>query len=140
MLLQFTVVDDNSIWIVDTQFLQWGRVSAPQSDPTSVVLESGKLVPQGFGIYALAPRKTGLVTIGTYLVGMGQTIKIYLRTNIPIKDFTMPVPIRQVLYEILPSDPKQTEQSIQDMQEGEKVLPEVSSESEQHEQTESGQS
>lgn len=133
MLLQFTVVEDNSIWIVDTQFMQWGRVSAPQSDPTSQVLEHGKLVPKGFGIYGLEPRTQGLITIGTYLVGLGQTVKVFLRTNVPVKDFTMPVPIRQVLYEILAADPKQVEQSIQDMQEGEKVLPEVSSESEQPE-------
>lgn len=131
MLLQFTVVEDNSIWIVDTQFLQWGRVSAPQSNAESKVLESGKLVPKGFGIYGLEPRvPPGLATIGTYVVGLGQSIKIYLRANVPVKDFTMPVPIRQVLYEILPSDPKQVEQSIQEMQEA-KVLPEVSSQSEQ---------
>lgn len=131
MLLQFTVVEDNSIWIVDTQFLQWGRVSAPQSNAESKVLESGKLVPKGFGIYGLEPRTPpGLATIGTYVVGLGQSIKIYLRANVPVKDFTMPVPIRQVLYEILPSDPKQVEQSIQEMQEA-KVLPEDSSQTEQ---------
>jgi len=116
MLLQFTVVEDSSIWIVDTQFLQWGRVSAPQSDAESKMLESGKLVPKGFGIYGLEPRvPPGLATIGTYVVGLGQAIKIYLRANVPVKDFTMPVPIRQVLYEILPSDPKQVEHSIQEM-------------------------
>jgi hypothetical protein len=131
MLLQFTVVEDNSIWITDTQFLQWGRVSAPQSDPESKVLESGKLVPKGFGVYGLDPRTEGLRTIGTYVVGLGQQVKIYLRANVPIKDFTMPVPIRQVLYEILPSDPKQMEHSIQEMQDEKPALPEVSSESEQ---------
>lgn len=120
MLLQFQVVSDNSLWIVDTQYLQWGRVSAPPN-PTqpeeSKVLESGKLVPKGFGIYGLEPRtpKDGLATIGTYVVGIGTTVKIYLRANVEVKDFTMPVPIRQVLYEILPSDPKQVEQSIQEM-------------------------
>jgi len=57
----------------------------------------------------------GLATIGTYVVGIGQKVKIYLRANVEVKDFTMPVPIRQVLYEILPADPKQVEQSIQEM-------------------------
>ena len=131
MLLQFTTTEKNEIWICDTQFLQWGRVSAPQSDPESKVLESGKLVPKGFGVYGLDPRTEGLRTIGTYVVGLGQQIKVYLRANVPIKDFTMPVPIRQVLYEILPSDPKQMEHSIQEMQDEKPALPEVSSQSEQ---------
>lgn len=117
MLIQFTVTSDNSLWVCDTQFLQWGRVSSPAKDSESKVLESGKLIPKGFGIYGLESRtpKDGLCTIGTYVVGIGQTVKIYLRANVEVKDFTMPVPIRQVLYEILPSDPKQVEQSIQEM-------------------------
>lgn len=114
-MLQFTEVSTGSIWIVDTQFLQWGRVSAPQSDSESKVLESGKLVPKGFGVYGLEPRRDGLQTIGTYLVGLGNTVKIYIRANVEIKNFTMPVPIRQILYEILSSDPKQIEQSIQEV-------------------------
>lgn len=121
MLLQFTTVQDSSIFICDTQYLQWGRVSAPQSDKESKVLESGKLVPKGFGIYGLEPRtpKDGLATIGTYVVAIGQTVKIFLRANTEIKDFTMPVPIRQILYEILPSDPKQIEQAIQEVNDAE---------------------
>jgi hypothetical protein len=131
MLLQFKTVADDAIWVVDTQFLQWGKVSAPTSDAESKVLESGKLVPQGFGIYALEPRREGLITIGVMTIGIGQTIKILLRTNVPVKDFTMPVPIRQVLYEILTADPKQAEEALKNMQEGTPSLPEVSSESEQ---------
>jgi hypothetical protein len=46
-------------------------------------------------------------------------VKIYLRTNVPVKDFTMPAPIRQVLYEIMPADPKQIEASIQEMSDAE---------------------
>jgi hypothetical protein len=134
MLFQFTVVEDNSIWVCDVQFLQWGRVSSPAKDAESKVLESGKLVPKGFGIYGLEPRTPpGLATIGTYMVGLGNTIKIYIRANVEIKDFTMPAPIRQILYEILPSDPKQVEQSIQEMtdaQGSEAAEPQGSSESE----------
>src|SRR6266403_3300549 len=122
MLFQFKVVADDSIWIVDTQYLQFGRVSAPpnpQQPEESKVLESGKLVPKGFGVYGFDGRRpdqgNGLATIGTYVVGIGATVKIYLRANVEVKDFTMPVPIRQGLYEILPSDPKQVEQSIQEM-------------------------
>jgi hypothetical protein len=119
MLLQFKTQDD-AIWICDVQFLNWARVSAPGTDQQSQVLEHGKLIPQGFGVYALEGRvPPGLSSIGTYLVGLGNTIKIYIRANVPIKDFTMPAPIQQILYEILPNDPKQIEQSIQEIANGE---------------------
>jgi hypothetical protein len=125
MLLQFTVTADDSLWICDVQFLNWARVSAPGSDPISTVLESGKLIPQGFGVYSFEGRRpdtpgpgAGICSVGTYLVGLGNTIKIYIRTNVPIKDFTMPAPIRQILYEILPTDPKQIESSIQEIANG----------------------
>jgi hypothetical protein len=119
MLLQFKVIADESVWICDVQHMQFARVSAPAADAESKVLESGKLVPQGFGIYAFEGRtpKTesgaGLRSIGNYVVAIGQTVKIFLRANVPVKDFTMPVPIRQVLYEILPTDPQQHQSDIQ---------------------------
>lgn len=124
MLLQFRVVSDDSLWICDTQFLQWAKVSAspdPAKPEESVVLEKGKLVPKGFGVYGLDPRtpKDGLSTIGTYVIGLGQSVKIYIRANTPVKDFTMPVPIRQVLYEILANEPNQIQQSIQEMTDAE---------------------
>jgi hypothetical protein len=122
MLLQFAVVSDNSIWIVDTQFLNWARVDKPASDPTSKVIETGKLIPRGFGVYAFEKRTakspSGICSVGVNLVGLGQTIKVYLRTNVPVKDFTMPAPIRQILYEIMPSDPAQIEQSILELYNG----------------------
>jgi hypothetical protein len=131
MLIQFTVTADDSIWITDTQFLKWARVSSLGADPESKVLESGKLTPQGFGIYNFEGRtpKQGLCSIGTYIVGVGAAIKIYLRANVLIKDFTMPVPIRQILYEILPSDPKQIEHSIQEMTDEGNQAPQGSEES-----------
>jgi hypothetical protein len=132
MLLQFTATNDESIWIADTQYLNWARVSSPPNPAQpeeSKVLESGKLIPKGFGIYGFEGKTpkigSGLATIGTYVVGIGSTIKIYLRANVEVKDFTMPAPIRQVLYEILPSDPKQVEESIQEMNET-PAIPEIS--------------
>jgi len=126
VLLQFKVTADDSIWICDVQFLNWAHVSAPGTDPESKVLEHGKLIPQGFGVYAMEGRTpksegpgAGLSSIGTYLVGIGSTIKIYIRANVPIKDFTMPAPIKQIFYEILPTDPKQIENSIQEIANGE---------------------
>lgn len=125
MLVQFTVVDTNEIFVADTQHMQWAKVSAPGSDPNSVVQESGKLVPQGFGIYALDgridPKKpeqaNGLATIGLFVIAIGTTVKIFIRANVAIKDFTMPVPINRVLYEILPNDPQQVAQAIGALQE-----------------------
>lgn len=121
MLLQFRTEDD-SLFIADVQWMNWARVSAPP-DPTkpdgSVVLEHGKLVPMGFGVYNFEGRTpktegpgTGLSSIGNYVVALGNSVKIFLKANVTIKDFTMPVPISQVLYEILPVDPKQTEDAI----------------------------
>lgn len=125
MLTQFTVVDTNEVFVADTQHMQWAKVSAPSSDPESKVLESGKLVPQGFGIYALSgridpekPEQTaGLATIGVFVIAIGTVVKIFIRANVAIKDFTMPVPINQVLYEILPNDQQQVEQAIGAIQE-----------------------
>jgi hypothetical protein len=121
MLLQFKTEDD-AIFLTDVQFMTWARVSAPAADQESKVVEHGRLVPQGFGIYAFEGRtpKTegpgaGLCSIGNYVVAIGQAVKIFLRANVPVKDFTMPVPIRQVLYEILPTDPQQIQNSIQEV-------------------------
>ena len=121
MLLQFKT-EDNSIFLADVQFMTWARISAPAADQESKVVEHGKLVPQGFGVYAFEGRtpKTegpgaGLCSIGNYVVAIGQSVKIFLRANVPVKDFTMPVPIRQVLYEILPTDPQQIQNSIQEV-------------------------
>ena len=122
MLIQFVTESDNQIYIADTLQMAWARVSAPHNDPNSVVEEAGKLVPQGFGIYALdgriKPGQTeGLATIGIFVVAIGTTVKIFLRANVQVKDFTMPVPINQVLYEILPSDPQQVAQAVGAIQE-----------------------
>lgn len=129
MLVQFTVVDTNEIFLADTAQMQWAKVSTPSSDSESKVLESGKLVPQGFGIYALDgridPKKpelaNGLATIGVFVIAIGTTVKIFVRANVAIKDFTMPVPINQVLYEILPNDPQQVAQAIGAIQEAQEA-------------------
>ena len=122
MLLQFQVISDSTFWIADTQYLTWAKVDLPASNPASKVVEHGKLIPRGFGIYAFEKRSakspSGICSIGVNLVGIGQTIKVYIRANVPIKDFTMPAAIRQILYEIMPSDPAQIEQSIQEISDG----------------------
>jgi hypothetical protein len=117
-------VADDKIFIADTKNLQWGRVTAPHTDPSSTVIEGDKLVPQGFGLYAMTGRhKQGLCILGIYVVAIGTSVKVFLRANVPIKEFTMPVPINQVLYEILPDDPKMIERAVSSMAEDPKELP-----------------
>ena len=109
MHLQFQTEDDGKLYITDTKDLDWVRIE------NSEVVERGRLVPQGFGIYALTNRKDGLRTIGTYVIGIGQEVKIFLRANVPIKNFTMPAPINRVSFEVLPADPNQIQHIIENM-------------------------
>lgn len=109
MHLQFQTEDDGKLYIIDTKDLDWVRIE------NSEVVERGRLVPQGFGIYALAGKRDGLRTIGTYVIGIGQEVKIFLRANVPVKNFTMPAPINRVSFEVLPADPNQIQHIIENM-------------------------
>jgi len=116
VLIQFKVVETSEIFVADTLQMMWAQVSGPSSDPNSIVQRNGKLVPQGFGIYALEGNQKP-ATIGVFVVAMGVTVKIFLRANVEVNEFTMPVPISQVLYEVLPTDPQQVAQAIGSIQE-----------------------
>ena len=109
MHLQFQTEDDGKLYIIDTKDLDWVRIE------NSEVVERGRLVPQGFGIYALAGKRDGLRTVGTYVIGIGQEVKIFLRANVSIKNFTMPAPINRVSFEVLPADPNQIQHIIENM-------------------------
>lgn len=121
MLLQLQTKDD-SLWILDTQYLKWARVSEspdPENTEKSIVLEHGKLIPQGFGVYALEGRRpdtegpgAGFCTAGIFTIGLGQTVEIYIRANVEVKNFTMPLPINHINYKILPADPGQIKQTL----------------------------
>lgn len=110
MLLEFQTADD-SIFLVDVSTMRWGRVDKRMPDPDSKIIEAGGLTLQSMaarGItYALDPRTqksepgNGLCSISVMVVGFGAEIKIYLMGNVPLKEFTMPVPIRQVSYHII---------------------------------------
>lgn len=104
MIIQFRTQDD-SLFVLDTATELWAEVNTPAADPESKVIQNGKLIPQGFGVYALAGRKDGLRTIGTFLIPYQTTITLYVRANVEIKDLTMPVPFTEILYEVLPQDP-----------------------------------
>lgn len=123
MLAQFKT-SDGAVWLADTLELKWARVSAPvnarwtgmkeDSAPSeqleSEVLEHGSLAPQGYGVYAMegrTPRSPdpgkGLCSLGIMPVALGTTLEIWLRANVPVRDFTMPRPIETVLYKVLPA-------------------------------------
>ena len=108
MHLQFQTEDDR-LYIADVKDLDWVRLENGQ------VAERGKLVPQGFGIYALSGKRDGLRTIGVVVYGIGQEVKILIRANVPVKNFTMPAPINRVTFEILPADPEQIKFIIENM-------------------------
>lgn len=109
MHLQFQTEDDNKLYITDTKDLDWVRLE------NNEVVERGKLVPQGWGIYALSGKQDGLRTFGIVVYGIGQEVKILIRANVPIKNFTMPAPINRVTFEVLPSDPSQIREIIENM-------------------------
>lgn len=117
MLLQFKVIADNSLWIADVYSLTWARVSSPGIDPESKVLEYGRLRPLGWGRYEFegrTPKTSGpgaglsVITVNTPM--LRDTGIVEIRPNVDVTDFTMPVPIKQILYRVLPSDPKQIEE------------------------------
>lgn len=112
MLLQFRT-EDESLFLLDTQSLKWFRVSEPPvADEKGElipppILEGGDLNPQGFGIYALNGRTpataapgAGLCTVGVLPIAEGTILTIYVSSNVLVKEFTMPVPISTVRYEV----------------------------------------
>lgn len=106
MLLEFKTMDD-SLFLVDIEFAKWNRIRRPYVDEKSEILESGETISQGFGIYNLKGRTVettgpgaGLCTIGVVPLCMGTILNIYLRANVQIKEFTMPIPINTVMYEV----------------------------------------
>lgn len=107
MLLQFK--HQNSLYFADTEELVWCECGAPPIEGKfQEVRAQGSLVSQHFGVFALEGRKPpNLATFGTYLVPVGQTLFIYLRANVPVVDFSMPKPIKEIRYEIAPEPPRQ---------------------------------
>lgn len=105
MIAQFEVVADGSKWEVDTENLTYKLLT---DDPESGI--SGELVFQTFNVFSLAGRRpdtegpgAGLCTILLTPLPVGQTLFIYLRANIEVRNFTMPHPIKEIRYEIVPT-------------------------------------
>ena len=107
MIVQFRT-EDNSLWMLDTELSQWAEIDKPADDPESKIIQSGDLTSLGYGRFALTPRTAkspapgaGLCTVAIMPVAQGQTLTICLSCNVPVREFTMPVPINKIVYEII---------------------------------------
>lgn len=102
MRYQFETADD-ATFILDMVQMRWGRVSSILGAPSVKaaeneafsynLLEEGELIPMGGGVYNLQGRtpKTdgagkGLCTVGVLAVPYVDTLQIYLRANVPLKE------------------------------------------------------
>lgn len=107
-------VESGENFVVNTATLKWGIASSILSAPSIVAAENnmakfefsteGSLIPMGAGTYNLDGRtpKDGLSTVGLLCIPFENTLVIYLRTNVPIKDGTFKSnPIQKVEYMIM---------------------------------------
>lgn len=103
MLVQFKTLDDQ-LWRADFEALTWEKV-CPQNGQDEI--EAGKLVPQMMGVFAMAGRRPPeLCSLGHMFVGKGELLTICLRANVEIKDFTMPIPISVIKYQVISALPQ----------------------------------
>lgn len=118
MIFHFETLDD-ALWVIDTANLQWGRASSILSAPSIVAAEknlakfefaeSGRLVPMGAGVYNMDGRTpksaapgAGLSSVGIMSIPFEDTLVIYLRANVKIKDESFRSnPIRETKYVIM---------------------------------------
>jgi hypothetical protein len=95
---------DDVLFTVDFENKVWRRGSTKGFPDES----GGELVSMSLGAFSLKGRtpKTegpgaGLATIGILPLPINRTMFIYLRANVPVKDFTMPDPITEIRYEVV---------------------------------------
>ena len=107
MIIQFRT-EDNTLWLVDTEMSSWAQIDKPADDPESKILQGGDLTALGYGRFALSPRSpkteapgAGLSTVAVMPVVQGTTLTICLSCNVPIRQFTMPIPVNKIVYEII---------------------------------------
>lgn len=129
MIYHFEVASDGATFVIDTETMRWGRASSILSAPSITaaeknlakfeLAEEGDLIPMGAGTYNLDGRTPkskgpgeGLSTVGIMAVPFGDTLILYLRANVKIKDDTFKSnPITTVKYMILQD--KEGEQAAQ---------------------------
>lgn len=123
MIAQFKTADD-SIFMADTETLQWAHITLGANDPESKVVSEGVLTSRNFGRFQLTPRteKTegpgaGLCNIALMPIVQGRQVILCLSANVPVKDFTMPVPVNEVIYEIISEKAVPVVHNVDDSQE-----------------------
>ncbi len=103
MIAQFEVISDATKWLVDTEALTWAHIADNPEESSA-----GELRVAGSNIYSLSPRVpttegpgAGLCTVLIVPLPVGQTLWLYLKANVPTRNFTMPKPITQIRYQII---------------------------------------
>ena len=103
MRYSFKTASDDELFVIDTQNMTWSRTSNVLSAPSiSAVendiaqyqaIESGELIAMGGGAYNLDGRTpetkgpgAGLSSIGILSVPFEDTLVLYLKANVPIKE------------------------------------------------------
>lgn len=123
MIYHFETMD-NETFVIDTATMKWGRASSILSAPSVLAAENnlakfefseeGELIAMGAGTYNLdgrTPKTTGpgagLCTVGILCVPFEDTLVVYLRANVKIKDDTFKSnPIKTVKYLIMQEKPE----------------------------------
>lgn len=112
MLVQFTVVKDESVWMLNTVGMSYVR--AESNSENAKILEMGKLIFVGLQgplrIFALEGRTpttegpgAGFCTFGYGLIDLDTTITFFLQANVQIKDINSRRPVDTVRYELIPN-------------------------------------
>ena len=114
MIYSFEVADTGENFVLNTATMKWGIASSILSAPSLVAAENnmakfefsveGALIPMGAGVYALDGRqpKDGLSTVGILCVPFEDTLVVYLRANVKIKDGSFKSnPIKKTEYMIM---------------------------------------
>lgn len=112
MLVQFTVVSDNSAWMVDTMRMSYVH-SESQADDAKII-ERGKIIFVGLQgplrVFALEGRtpKTdgpgaGLCSFGYALIDLDNIVTFFIQANVPTKDLNSRRPVDTIRYELIPT-------------------------------------
>lgn len=96
MQYAFKTESDDETFVIDVSAMTWGRASQILSAPSVgaaandisnyVCSESGKLIPQGAGVYNLEGRISGLTTIGLLAIPFENSLVFCLHPNVKVKE------------------------------------------------------
>lgn len=110
MVIQFRT-EDESIFFADTVKGKWARIDQPATVANQgdiQLLEEGPLVNQGYGVYVMKGRTPETEGPGAKLSGFGimpvvegDVLDVYIRANVKVHEFTMPVPVNRINYKVI---------------------------------------